>query len=722
MPSVEVDRNLLFGVLALQHGLLNASQFADVCSEWSAAKNRPLIETLVDSGRISQGDRERVERWVDEELKKRNNDVKATLISIASTDPGTRDAIERVHDQELRQTLATLIPTGGYALIEDLSFSSPERSRYTLTRIHAEGGLGRVWLARDQDLNRDVALKEIKFDETAPPEARHRFLREAQVTGQLEHPNIVPVYELGRWPQNNQPFYTMRFVRGRTLRKAIADYHEHRKRGDVDPLELPKLLQTFVSISQAIAYAHSRGVIHRDLKPDNVVLGGFGEVLVLDWGLPKIIGRAEDDQPHPSLALSDEATAEATIAGQALGTPAYMAPEQAEGRLDLIDGQTDVYGLGAILYEILTGCPPHRGQNLYEILYRIAEGETPRTIAVEQSTPAALDAICAKAMARDRQVRYSGAAELAEEIQRWLADEPVLAYRVGRLERAAKWAYRQPAIAAWVGVIPILLWRPFQFALLAGGTISAMMIPQSGRGGHRAIGTFLAMSVIGAYLLAWWFYTLDAQFGPLPILMIPCIFLGTAVRFSIQVRSSFDMPQRWGRRLQKTVIAAVIIAAVLKALVLFIIPQLGLFEANATRELINSRMSFEARLLASVARYTTYYIDYIGTCIAYALSGLMVGTICACAARHRALDSKVEVAVVLFGSSIAVIITNIMIPTEFISQIFLDLTELGGGPNTWLIRTNVVMITQLCVSLVGSYVGSAVGARIATRTLSTARQ
>jgi serine/threonine protein kinase len=169
--------------------------------------------------------------------------------------------------------------------------------RYTLTRLHAEGGLGKIWIAHDTDLNRDVALKEIKSSTVPNPESWGRFLKEAQITGQLEHPNIVPVYELARRKEDDQPFYTMRFLRGQTLRDAIAEFHRRRAGKPAHRLELQRqLLEPFVKVCQAVGYAHSRGVIHRDLKPENVVLGGHGEVVVLDWGLAKVVGQPDDAQ------------------------------------------------------------------------------------------------------------------------------------------------------------------------------------------------------------------------------------------------------------------------------------------------------------------------------------------------------------------------------------------------------------------------------------------
>jgi serine/threonine-protein kinase len=434
---MNTDRNLLFGVLALQADLIDEEKFARACSEWAGRKQTSLAELLVERGWLTPADRTDVEKLVERKLRKHGGDVRASLSEVA-TDPMKR-SLAGVADDDVRQSLAGLAtPPQGLVLVATTAYQPGACDRYTLSRLHATGGIGRVWLAHDPGLGRDVALKELRPEQAGNPAVWARFLKEAQVTGQLEHPGIVPIYEVGRRPQDNQPFYTMRFVRGRTLAEAASAYHRRRAGGEAGPLELRDLLTAFVGVCNAVAYAHSRGVLHRDLKPQNVVLGDFGEVVVLDWGLARIMGEA--DQEALPLELPAAGQHDATVQGQVLGTPAYMAPEQAEGRLDLLGPATDVYGLGAILYEVLTGRPPFTGQETEALLRRVAHEAPVRPRAYVADTPAALEAVCLKALAKKPGGRYAAVKELADEVRRWLADEPVAAWREPLPRRVGRWA------------------------------------------------------------------------------------------------------------------------------------------------------------------------------------------------------------------------------------------------------------------------------------------
>lgn len=306
------------------------------------------------------------------------------------------------------------------------------KSRFTLLRELGSGGLGRVWLARDEKLNRNVALKEMNQTALQLPQAWKRFNREAEITGQLEHPNVVSLYQYGNESKSSEPFYAMRFVGKRTLADAINEYHEQCKTGRCNALSLHRLLTAFLDVCQAVAYAHSRGVIHRDLKPENVALDNYGQTIVLDWGLAKITDDAElGVRLSGDNNLSDEMLAQ-TVDGEVIGTPLYMAPEQAAGRLDEIDKQTDVYGLGGILFSILTGEAPHNKTHLTtagseagvkDMLNAIAENETVGPREFRSAVPLELDRICREAMAVKKYARYQSVVDLSSDVERWMVDQ-----------------------------------------------------------------------------------------------------------------------------------------------------------------------------------------------------------------------------------------------------------------------------------------------------------
>jgi tetratricopeptide (TPR) repeat protein/tRNA A-37 threonylcarbamoyl transferase component Bud32 len=307
-------------------------------------------------------------------------------------------------------------------------------------------------VAVDQELNREVAFKEIRDQLADDAFHRDRFLLEAEVTGGLEHPGIVPVYGLGSDP-SVRPHYAMRFIRGESLREAIRRFHGGPGPGPggaalrrFDSVEFRDLLGRFLDVCDAIAYAHARGVLHRDLKPANIMLGKYGETLVVDWGLARV-GEAGGPAEAGEAPLSPSAGGSSgTVAGQAIGTPAYMSPEQAEGRLDALGPASDVYSLGATLYPLLAGRDAFApGDGLSA---RVVAGDFPAPRRVRPGVPRALEAICLKAMARRPEDRYPTARALSEDLKRWLADEPVSAYREPVSARAARWGRRHKTALA----------------------------------------------------------------------------------------------------------------------------------------------------------------------------------------------------------------------------------------------------------------------------------
>jgi serine/threonine protein kinase len=331
--------------------------------------------------------------------------------------------------------------------------------RYRIIRAHARGALGEVFLARDEELKREVALKEIQERYADDPGSRSRFIVEAEVTGGLEHPGIVPVYGLGHHP-DGRPYYAMRFVRGGCLKEAI-DRHYRVGGPRPDPVEqaiaFRKLLARFLGVCNAIAYAHSRGVLHRDLKPGNVMLGPYGETLVVDWGLAKSMAETLEGSDVPTdlidheegflRPMSDESSPSATMKGSIVGTPAFMSPEQARGDLDCLGPMSDVYSLGATLYYLLTGKVAFEGRDVEDILRRVKAGEFPPPGKVRKGVPRALEAIALKAMSLRPEDRYPTAKGLATDVEQWLAGASVSAYRDWYVVRLWRWCLRRPILA-----------------------------------------------------------------------------------------------------------------------------------------------------------------------------------------------------------------------------------------------------------------------------------
>jgi serine/threonine-protein kinase len=284
-------------------------------------------------------------------------------------------------------------------------------ARFEVQGEIAHGAMGRILAAWDLHLGRPVAIKVLRRT-TVRDLDRVRFLEEAQVTGQLQHPNIVPVYELGRL--HDQVAFVMRRVEGRSLKQVIGLL----RRGRPDAARQfgrVRLLNIFHQVCLAVAFSHTRGVVHRDLKPSNVMIGDFGEVLLLDWGLCKVIG----DATRSTRSTSDRWR---TVHGQIIGTPAYMAPEQAMGLIDQVDARTDVYGLGAILYHLLTLRPPYVGRTNREIVQKVLRDPVPppSVRAPDQDVPPRLAAVIMRCLARRPEERYPDARALADALAEYL--------------------------------------------------------------------------------------------------------------------------------------------------------------------------------------------------------------------------------------------------------------------------------------------------------------
>ncbi|QDV69190.1 Serine/threonine-protein kinase PknD [Rosistilla carotiformis] len=339
------------------------------------------------------------------------------------------------------------LPSADLKPIRDVA--SHGQDRFRKIRKHAEGGLGMVSLAQDLDFGRDVAIKEIKERFADILDSQSRFIYEAEVTGRLEHPGVVPVYALGRY-DDGRPYYAMRFITGKSLADEIATLHAPENAAHFSG-RLRSLLNRFQSVCNTIEYAHSRGVLHRDLKPANIMLGEYGENLVVDWGLAKAsdhVGDAvKEGQPTP---LSGSGAAQ-TQHGAVIGTPYYMSPEQASGDPQQMGPQADVYSLGATLYHLMTGAAPFANQGLgsiKELLDQVRSGKVPSPRSIRGDLPKSLSAICLAAMDPDREKRYKSARELADDVDRYLADERVSVVRESLMGRVGRWARKNRSWSA----------------------------------------------------------------------------------------------------------------------------------------------------------------------------------------------------------------------------------------------------------------------------------
>lgn len=337
-------------------------------------------------------------------------------------------------------------PSGYSPVVQPSSPEMPRKSpdRYQLLGEIARGGMGVILKGRDKDLGRDIAFKVLKAESSNRPGVVQRFIEEAQIGGQLQHPGIIPIYDLGHFA-DGRPYFAMKLVKGHTMASLMTDQSPTSDRG--------KMLQIFLQVCQTIAYAHAKGVIHRDLKPSNIMVGAFGEVLVMDWGLAKVLSRggiADEERANQVLSapgLIEEPTVintarsgsgSDTAAGSVMGTPAFMSPEQAGGEIDKLDERADVFGLGAVLCVILTGLPPYIADSSEALRLKAVRGQLADAFARLDASAydAELVALCKRCLSADRTARPRHAGEVAETMSVYLASVEQRVH-TANIERAA---------------------------------------------------------------------------------------------------------------------------------------------------------------------------------------------------------------------------------------------------------------------------------------------
>ncbi|MEX0717229.1 MAG: serine/threonine-protein kinase [Planctomycetaceae bacterium] len=393
---------------------------------------------------------------------------------------------------------------------------------YELLAEIGRGGMGVVYRARQRDLDRVVALKMIRSSRFASADELRRFHLESRAAGKLRHPHIVGIHEVGE--HAGQPFFTMDCVEGESLAEHLAAH---------GPLESVAAAMLLVPVARAVHYLHQQDIVHRDLKPGNILLDGECNPCVTDFGLAKVFDAGSTD----------------TRTGMIIGTPSYMAPEQATGRVSEIRPQSDVYSLGAILYEMLTGRPPFKEDNPLDTLVQVIEGEPPPPRTLDPKIPRGLELICLRCLEKDPQRRYATAADLADDLERYLRGELVEARSLGPWDRLRRWARREPALASHLagtlGALAVVQvnyqMRGVDFAyhlrivwLLAGWAVVSVLFAWMARKPGWDHGTRFVWSAADAALLTAMLTIADPPPGPL-LIGYPLLVVTSGLFFRVRL-------------------------------------------------------------------------------------------------------------------------------------------------------------------------------------------
>jgi eukaryotic-like serine/threonine-protein kinase len=500
-PNPIAEQNLIFAGLGLQLGILSKDKVIRAFTEWLFDKSKPLADILIQQKALSSEEANSLKVAVQAHIQKEGDQEKA-LASLHMVKDLESD-LDHLGDNDLHQTIdSALIKRKELCLDEQFTrsrileqsdqnnlfrFDGPDtkaKDRFERQHFFDAGNLGELYFAKDTELNRTVVTKYIKPERANESLTQALFHLEGEVTGALEHPSIVPVYGLGK-DTKGRLFYAMRYIRGRKLSRVIRDYHaipssESGKKQE----SLIDLLQYFQSACLAIEYAHKKGVLHCDIKPDNIMIGDYGEVFIVDWGL--VIVHGESVKPnsnsenaletlelgHVPLYKPSEAASSGLHKNQGGsrqsvgGTLAYMAPEQLkatnDGDVSLMGPASDIYALGGTLFQILTGQPPHLAkkkskERIEDFYNRILTGDFPKPTELKPETSKALEAIALKALRLNPEDRYMSARDLADDVKRYLADEPVKAHQEGVLEKSLRFARKNRTVAGVAAALLVCL-------------------------------------------------------------------------------------------------------------------------------------------------------------------------------------------------------------------------------------------------------------------------
>jgi len=474
-----MTKSVDYVIAAFQSGYVNEKELFNLINELENNSHLDILDIL--KKKVSAEHIEKIEKEIMTEKRSNRNSVKNSLLSpggdkivlksidgaeslILKSIGGDIELDERGFSSDIKQNRTSAIEK------EKRDVDSEQYGKYILTEEKDKGGMGRVLVAFDDHIKREIAIKELLSSNSKNSRMIIRFLREARITGRLEHPSIVPVYEIGKRTDGTF-YYAMKLVKGKTLDAAIKECKT--------PEERLKLLPHFRDLCNAIAFAHSKNIIHRDIKPENVMIGEFGETVVLDWGLSKVKGDVEfleenvekleqfdgsDEFSENELVILKnnidqliEEDKRHTIFGAAMGTPSYMPPEQALGEIDQIDELSDIYSLGAVLYEILSGDPPYKGDTVYGIISNVINEPLMLLEKLENPPPKELAAVTEKALRKKKEDRYSSAIDLAKEIEAYMSGEKVSVYEYSSLEILSMFMKRNMALVVAIFAVFIIL-------------------------------------------------------------------------------------------------------------------------------------------------------------------------------------------------------------------------------------------------------------------------
>jgi serine/threonine protein kinase/formylglycine-generating enzyme required for sulfatase activity len=416
-PVVSSAEDLLFGRLAILNGFIDQECLERAIHHQERIQSKSLADLLVECDAITKDEREAIERLSRTHRARHGNDPQKSLASLSLAPTVTHN-----------KPPATDTVQGPQAP-PDHTHAKGMFGDYQLLGEIARGGMGVVYKARQGKLNRLVALKMIRAGELADAEHVRRFYAEAEAAAKLDHPGIVAIYEVGAL--NGQHFYSMAFVEGSSLNDRV------KQDGPLSPRRAAELMR---SVALAVQFAHDKGIVHRDIKPQNILLDEREQPRVADFGLAKQV----------------QASAELTAEGQIMGTPSYMPPEQAAGAIRNIGPASDVYSLGATLYFLLTGRPPFQTASTAETIRQVIESGPVSPRNLNAAIPRDLETICLKCLHKEPSKRYATAAQLADDLQRWLAGQPILARRVGPCERGWLWCKRRPVVAGLAAALVIV--------------------------------------------------------------------------------------------------------------------------------------------------------------------------------------------------------------------------------------------------------------------------